>query len=91
MAGYQATGNASSSGPATAVVWKNGVASNITPAGFSDNIQGFAVNGSDVYVSVLSSVPGGSLPSPRYYKNGVAVNYTGTTVGYGSRIFVRPR
>jgi hypothetical protein len=91
MAGYQAAGNASSSGPAAAIVWKNGVASNITPAGFSDNIQGFAVNGSDVYVSVLSSIPGGSLPSPRYYKNGVAVNYTGTTLGYGSRIFVRPR
>jgi hypothetical protein len=92
MAGYQATGNANQySGPVSAVVWKNGVATNITPAGYSDSIQGFAVNGSDVYVSVISSIPGDVPGSPRYYKNGVAVNYTGKTLGYGSRIFVRAR
>jgi hypothetical protein len=92
MAGYQVAGNAThSSGPVSAVVWKNGVATNVTPAGYSDSIQGFAVNGSDVYVSVISSIPGALLGSPRYYKNGVAVNYTGTTLGYGSKIFVRAR
>jgi hypothetical protein len=92
MAGYQVAGNAAQfTGPVTAVVWKNGVATNITEPGYSDNIQGFAVNGSDVYVSVYSSIPGSSRGIPRYYKNGVAVNYTGTTVGYGSRIFVRAR
>jgi hypothetical protein len=92
MAGYQAAGNgAQFTGPVNAVVWKNGVATNITETGFSDNIQGFAVNGSDVYVSVYSSIPGSPRGIPRYYKNGVAVNYTGTTVGYGSRIFVRAR
>ena len=92
MAGYQAAGNAAQyKSPVSVVVWKNGIASHITPVGYSDDIQGFAVNGSDVYVSVISSIPGGSLGSPRYYKNGVAVNYTGTTLGYGSRIFVRAR
>jgi hypothetical protein len=92
MAGYQAMGNATQyTGPVSAVLWKNGIATDITPTGFSDSLQGFAVNGSDVYISVISSIPGGQLGSPRYYKNGEAVNYTGTTVGYGSRIFVRPR
>jgi hypothetical protein len=92
MAGYHATGNANQyTSPVSAVVWKNGVATDVTPTGYSDSIQGFAVNGSDVYVSVISSIPGAVLGSPRYYKNGVAVNYTGKTLGYGSRIFVRAR
>jgi hypothetical protein len=92
MAGYEATGNAFQfTGPVTAVVWKNGVATNITEPGFTDNIEGLAVNGSDVYVSVITSVPGSANGIPRYYKNGVAVNYTGTAGGYGTRIFVRSR
>jgi hypothetical protein len=93
MAGYQAAGNAShyTAGPVSAVVWKNGIATNITPGGYSDSMQGFAVNGSDVYVSVISTMPGSPYGIPRYYKNGEVMNYTGNTVGYGSRIFVRPR
>ena len=76
-----------------AVVWKNGIATVVTPSGYSDVVQGFAVNGSDVYVSVSSSVPGPYNLIPRYYKNGVVVNYIDntTTQGLGRRIFVRPR
>jgi hypothetical protein len=92
MAGYQVSGNAmQSTGIVSAVVWKNGIATNITESGFSDSIQGFAVNGYNVYVSVISSVPGSSKGTPRYYKNGEAVYYTGSSLGYGSRIFVRAR
>ncbi len=92
MAGCQVAGNASQyKGLVNAIVWKNGVATNITSPGFSDIVLGFAVNGSDVYVSVLSNFPGSPKGTPRYYKNGVAVNYTGNSLGYGSRIFVRPR
>ena len=59
MAGYQVTGNATqNTGLGSAVVWKNGVATNITESGFSDSIQGLAVHGSDVYVSVISNSPG---------------------------------
>lgn len=92
MAGYQVAGNAlQSTGLASAVVWVNGTATNVTPTGFSDSVLGFAVNGSDVYVSVLSTLPGSPKGTPRYYKNGVPVYYTGNSLGYGSRIFVRPR
>jgi hypothetical protein len=92
MAGYQVAGHAAKyTGLVSAVVWKNGVASTITEAGFSDSILGLAVHGSDVYVSVISSIPGSPKGTPRYYKNGVAVYYTGNSLGYGSRIFVRAR
>ena len=91
MAGCQMAGNAAYKGLVSAVVWKNGVATNVTEAGFSDSIQGFAVHGSDVYVSVISTMPGTAKGTPRYYKNGVPVYYTGNSLGYGSRIFVRSR
>jgi hypothetical protein len=91
MAGCQVTGNAAYTGLLSAVVWKNGVATSVTETGFSDNMLGFAVHGSDVYVSVLSTMPGSAKGTPRYYKNGVAVYYTGNSLGYGSRIFVRSR
>jgi hypothetical protein len=91
MAGCQVAGNKAYTGLVSAVVWKNGVATNVTEAGFSDSIQGFAVHGSDVYVSVISNMPGNAKGTPRYYKNGVPVYYTGNSLGYGSRIFVRSR
>ncbi len=92
MAGYQVAGNAmQSTGPVSAIVWVNGIATNVTPTGFSDSVLGFAVNGADVYVSVISSVPGSSKGTPRYYKNGLPVYYTANSLGYGSRIFVRSR
>jgi hypothetical protein len=92
MAGYQVAGNVTqNTGLGSAVVWKNGVATNITESGFSDSIQGLAVHGSDVYVSVISNSPGNPKGTPRYYKNGVPVYYTANSLGYGSRIFVRDR
>jgi len=91
MAGCQVAGNAAYTGPVSAVVWKNGVATQVTESGFSDTILGFAVHGSDVYVSVISIMPGSAKGTPRYYKNGVPVYYTGNSLGYGSRIFVRSR
>ncbi len=74
-----------------AVVWKNGVATNLTQAGWGDRVLGFAVNGSDVYVSVISNILGSQDHQYRYYKNSTIVNYMSPGTGYGTRIFVRPR
>ncbi|HLA59887.1 MAG TPA: hypothetical protein VK622_14030 [Puia sp.] len=92
MAGFHIAGNpVQHTGPQTVFVWKNGVTINVTPAGYSDDVWGLAINGSDVYVSVISTPTGTTTEIPRYYKNGVPVNYTATTQGSGTRIFVRPR
>jgi len=92
MAGFHVTGNpVQHTGPKTVFVWKNGITTNVTPAGYSDDVWGLAINGSDVYVSVISTPTGTNTGIFRYYKNGVPVNYMATTQGTGSRIFVRPR
>jgi len=92
MAGTLVTGNANNNtGLVSAIVWKNCVASSVTESGFSDMILGFAVHGSDTYVSVISVIPGSGKGTPRYYKNGVPMYYTGNSLGFGSRIFVRSR
>jgi hypothetical protein len=92
LAGYTIPGNQfHTSDAVSAVVWKNGVATNLTPPGYADRIYGFAVHGSDVYVSVYSHVLGNTNQISRYYKNGTVVNYTGTTGGLGTHIFVRSR
>lgn len=92
VAGSSLPGNQfTSTGVVSAIVWKNGVATILTPAGYSERVMGLAVYGSDVYVSVTSYALGSSNPVSRYYKNGTPIYYTGTTGGYGGRIFVRPR